>query len=72
MNRSGGDAKWEIESAAGKIYEVLKGKGKIPYPFIRQKTDLRGFPFYEAIGWLAREEKVIIHKDKTTYSAEVR
>jgi hypothetical protein len=57
--------KWEIGSAAGKIYNCLKANGPaMPIPLIREKTGLWDFPFYEAVGWLAKEEKVTLTKDK--------
>jgi hypothetical protein len=58
------DVKWEIGSAAGKVYNCLKENGKTPIPVLRKKTGLVDYPFYEAMGWLAREEKVTIIKDK--------
>jgi len=58
------NVEWEIGSAAGKIYDFLKGNGKVFIPVLRDKTGLVNYPFYEAIGWLAREEKVTLTKDK--------
>jgi len=55
--------------AAGKIYQVLKENGEMPYPVIRQKTGLWSEPFYEAMGWLAREKKIRRSQDATTFYA---
>ncbi|MFH1230365.1 MAG: winged helix-turn-helix domain-containing protein [Planctomycetota bacterium] len=59
------DVKWEIDSAAGKIYNCLKANGPaMPIPLIREKTELFNYPFYEAMGWLAGQEKITFTKDK--------
>jgi len=70
--KAGGDTKWEIKSAAERIYQVLKENGKTPIPVLRKKAELFDFPFYEALGALADQGRAILHKDKTTYSAEAR
>jgi len=71
-NRIPINAKWEIKSAAERIYLCLKENGKTPIPVLRKKTELFDFPFYEALGALADQGRAILHKDKTTYSAEAR
>lgn len=60
------DIKAEIGSAAGKIYDCLKSIGEATIEELRKETGLVSFPFYEAIGWLAREEKVTLAKDDIT------
>lgn len=52
--------------AAGEIYRCLEKNGTISIPVLRQKTKLTDYPFYEAIGWLNRENKVIV-KGKDNY-----
>lgn len=62
------DAKQEIGLAAGKIYNFLKETGKASVAVIRKKTGLIDYPFYEAIGWLACQERINISEDaKNTY-----
>jgi len=50
----------EIGAAAGKIYRFLdKNKGApLPVSKIRAGVDVKGPLFDNAIGWLAREEKL--------------
>jgi hypothetical protein len=62
--------KWIEGTAAGQIYELLKAQGKLPVPVIRAKTGLTGYPFYEAMGWLACQEKIIRTRDaRSEYAA---
>jgi hypothetical protein len=63
------DDEQEVGSAAGAIYRYLKENGETPYPVIRDKTRLWNFPFYEAMGWLLREKKVHLNKDRDTLYA---
>ena len=63
------DDERHIGSAAGKIYRALKDNGKMPYPLIRQKTEIWGEPFYEAMGWLAREKKIRRTRVEQTFYA---
>jgi len=58
------DVKTEIDTAAGKIREVLKTHGETPIPDLRQKTGLVNYPFYEAMSWLVMNDKAIYTKDQ--------
>jgi anti-sigma factor RsiW len=70
LRHSGGDAKWEIDSAAEKIHNFVKAytgsrrDKKVAIPVIRKKTGLVDYPFYEAMGSLVTNEKFILTKDK--------
>jgi len=55
-----------LGTAADQIYRVLKGNGKIAYPVLRVKARLKGEPFYESIGWLAKEKKIRRTRDEQT------
>jgi len=55
-----------LGSAAEKVYNALKGNGKIAYPVLREKAGLKGEPFYEASGWLAKEKKIRRTRDEQT------
>lgn len=59
--------------AAGRIYECLKKSGPMPLPMLRQNTGLVDYPFYEAMGWLDREKKIVVRgkPDQPEY-AELR
>lgn len=66
------DAKWEIGSAAGKIYNLLKANGEMPIPVICQKTGLKEYHIQQAIGWLAGQEKILLTRDDKTAYASLR
>ncbi|MDI6733652.1 MAG: winged helix-turn-helix domain-containing protein [Planctomycetota bacterium] len=38
----------------------------MPIPEIRVKTNLLDYPFRESMGWLAKEEKIVIYGDPNT------
>ena len=67
------DTETIVGLAAGKIYECLKKSGPLPLPMLRQNTGLLDYPFYEAMGWLDREKKVIVRgKPNQPEYAEIR
>ncbi|MDI6788802.1 MAG: winged helix-turn-helix domain-containing protein [Planctomycetota bacterium] len=49
-----------VGTAAGQIYNCLKGNGPMPIPVLKVKTKLEDYPFYGAMGWLDREGKIIV------------
>ncbi|MEK7309448.1 MAG: winged helix-turn-helix domain-containing protein [Planctomycetota bacterium] len=64
------DARCEITSAAGQVYALVKAKGRMSVPAIRKQTGLVGYPFYEAVGCLVIDKKVVLNKDnKTAYDS---
>ena len=50
---------------AGRIWETLRSHGPLPETKLMNLTKLKEHEFYAAIGWLARENKII--RDGTTY-----
>lgn len=58
------DVKAEIDTAAGKIREVLKTHGETPIPDLRQRTGLLNYPFYEAMSWLVMNDEAMYTKDQ--------
>jgi len=70
QSHSGGDAKWEIDSAAEKIHNFVKdytgssSDKKVAIPVIRKGTGFVDYPFYEAMGSLVTNEKLTLTKDK--------
>jgi hypothetical protein len=60
------DLKWEIGSAAGKVYRTLKDHGEISLPMLKEKTGLKEYHLQQAIGWLAGQEKISMSKDDQT------
>ncbi len=57
------DGKWQVGSAAGKIYELLKSAGEVSIPALKEKTGLEEYRMQQAIGWLIREEKIMMNED---------
>jgi len=55
----------KIGENAGRVYEFLRGKGQVALKTIIKETGLKSQEADRAIGWLAREGKVRITKEKT-------
>ncbi|OIO74390.1 MAG: hypothetical protein AUJ85_05890 [Elusimicrobia bacterium CG1_02_37_114] len=47
-----------IGENAGKVWQILRGKGKMNISAIKKATGLDDRKLYMALGWLAREGKV--------------
>jgi hypothetical protein len=60
------DIKWELGSAAGKIYRVLEANGKVAIPVIKKETGLKDYHLHQGIGWLAAQGKILMSKDEQT------
>ena len=54
----------KIGTNAGKVYEYLRGKGPVSVGNIIKGTGLKQSEADRAIGWLAREGKLRLEKDK--------
>jgi len=50
---------------AGRIWETLRSQGPMPETKLMNLTKLKEHEFYSAVGWLARENKII--RDGTIY-----
>jgi hypothetical protein len=50
---------------AGRIWEMLDACGPLSESQLMEFTSLRTYEFYVAVGWLARENKIV--KDDTLY-----
>jgi len=60
------DVKWELGSAAGKIYRVLEENGKVSIAVIKEKTGLKDYHLHQGIGWLAAQGKIQMSRDEHT------
>lgn len=47
---------------AGKVWSSLDEKGRLTEPALKNAVKLTYKDLYAALGWLAREEKVVIEK----------
>jgi hypothetical protein len=55
----------EIGKRAGEVWNALKDQSKKNVAAIAKSTNLRPKEVYAALGWLAREDKLVIFDDKT-------
>ena len=53
-----------IGAAAGQVWKFLKEKGESSTSAIVKGTKLSSTEVHRAIGWLAREDKICMRKDK--------
>jgi len=56
----------EIGEAAGQIWRWLEENGETTVTRLRQETKLSDQLLYMGLGWLARESKIDVFKDKRT------
>ena len=56
--------KTQIGHLAGKIWETLDSKGSVSITQLPKILDEKSVLVYQALGWLAREEKIIYKKEK--------
>jgi hypothetical protein len=57
----------EIGSTAGLIWEALNSKGELSLGQLKKQIKGKTPIFEWAIGWLAREEKVLIKPEKRSF-----
>lgn len=55
--------KTEIGEAAGKIWDILNAKGKVTLQQIPRLLNQSTVISYQAVGWLAREDKIRYHNE---------
>ena len=57
----------EIGTTAGAIWQALNAKGELSLPSLKQQVEAKSPIFDWAIGWLAREDKLIITRHQRSY-----
>ncbi len=62
----------EIGNVAGTIWTVLHARGEMTLSALKKEVDASSPVFDWAIGWLARENNLILSKDKRTYRVALR
>ncbi|MBI4462461.1 MAG: winged helix-turn-helix domain-containing protein [Acidobacteria bacterium] len=62
----------QIGSVAGAIWEVLEAKGEMS--LAQLKKEVKGKPpvFDWGLGWLAREDKILIAPDKRSFRIRLK
>ena len=62
----------QVGEAAGKVWHLLNDNGPQTLAQIKKKVNGSGDLVVFALGWLAREEKVDIFKDKNSFKVTLR
>jgi hypothetical protein len=57
----------EIGTTAGAVWQILNAKGELSLPSLKRQVEATSPVFDWAIGWLAREDKVIITRQRKSY-----
>lgn len=57
----------EIGMTAGAIWQALNTKGELSLPSLKQQVKAKSPVFDWAVGWLAREDKVVIRRFQKSY-----
>jgi len=56
--------KEKIGTNAGLVWTVLEGKGNVSLKDVKKATKLTEKDLYAALGWLSREDKVLVTEDE--------
>ncbi len=62
----------EIGSVAGEIWSVLRAKGEMSVAALKKSLGAKDATADWAIGWLAREDKIILRKERNTVKIALR
>ena len=62
----------EIGTAAGAIWRELGGNGECSLPKLRKSVACPAPVFDWAIGWLAREDKIVITRQKQSFFVHLK
>ena len=62
----------EIGTTAGSIWHVLNREGEMSLSNLKEEVKGKGPYFDWAIGWLAREDKIVISRDKRTFRVRLK
>lgn len=62
----------EIGKAAGAIWQALAANGACSLPKLRKSIDCQAPVFDWAIGWLARENKIAIAREKRSFLVRLK
>ncbi len=62
----------EVCKAPGQVWEYLSGKGECSVSKIKKETKMPDSLIYIGLGWLAKEEKVVLRRDGGTIRAALK
>ena len=57
----------EIGTTAGAIWQALNTRGELSLPGLKGQVEAKSPVFEWAIGWLAREDKIVITRQQRSY-----
>lgn len=57
----------EIGTTAGTIWKTLNANGELSLPGLKEQIDAKSPVFEWAIGWLAREDKIVLTRHQRSY-----
>jgi len=62
----------EIGVAAGAIWHALNNKGELSLAQLKREAKAKALLFDWAIGWLAREDKIVITREKRSFRVRLK
>ena len=62
----------EIGSAAGMIWHTLDAKGELSLAQLKKEVNGKTPVFDWAVGWLAREDKLVITQEKRSFRIQLK
>ena len=62
----------EIASTAGIIWHALNDSGELSLTKLKKEVNGKAPVFDWAVGWLAREDKVVITREKRSFRIQLR
>jgi hypothetical protein len=62
----------EIGVAAGAIWHALNNKGELSLAQLKREAKAKTLLFDWAIGWLAREDKIVITREKRSFHIRLK
>jgi hypothetical protein len=57
----------KLGTTAGTVWQILNAKGELSLPSLKRQVEAKSPVFDWAIGWLAREDRVIIRRHQKSY-----
>lgn len=62
----------DIGSTAGQIWRTLKADGEMSVAALKKSLKVKDTTVDWAIGWLAREDKIILRRERNIYKIALR
>lgn len=62
----------QIGEVAGNIWQTLKEDGETSVAQLKKKVEGNAFLLDSAVGWLAREDKVVVSKKGNSYVVNLK